>query len=396
MTSFADSNRTGLKYVKETTWGTTPSGPLMKKFNFTSEGLKSNINTVTSESIRDDRNVSDVTKVGGGAGGDIGFELRYGDLDDLFEGAFANAWVTTVVSAALASAYFSGGVIESDSSALNDLLVGQFIRVANASTPANDGDYRITSTVTSVARTKVYLSDASSGSAAAFTTEVFSATTTLKGKNLRNGTTLKSYTIEKDFSDIGSAVHQFTGMRVANLSFDLATQAILTGSMTLMGKTQNASTTSLASATSNPSTNTVLNASGNVGKIWEGGQAVTGVSFQSISMEINNNAREQQVVGSDSLAGVALGRCEVTGSFTAYFENNSLLNKFTAGTASNLRFQVTDDTGNSYIIDVPKIRITDATVVAGGPNSDVVIDMNWAAMIDDNGIYAVQLDALDA
>jgi len=393
--SFADSNRVALRFVEEAVYGVTPAGPVMNQVNLTSESLKSNVNTVTSETIRSDRNVSDITQVGGGAGGDIGFELRYNDIEPLIAGAFQNAWVTTAVSAAVASAQVSAAIIEADSSSLNHIVVGQFLRLRNATTSSNNGDVRVTAVSTVAAHTRLTVADASSGAAKSFTSEVFGAGTSLVGRHIRNGTTAKSYTLEKEFADVSSFA-QYPGMRVTSMSMNIESQAILTGSFGFTGKGQTTASTTLASTTNAASTNTVLNASGNVGRIWEGGQSVTGVAFQSLSIDLNNNPREQTKVGSDQLAGVGTGRAEITGNVTAYFENNSLIDKFTNGTKSNFRFQVTDADGNSYVIDIPLVTYTDFTIAAGGGNQDVVQDGTWGASIDSNGVYSIQIDALDA
>ncbi|MCP5014651.1 MAG: hypothetical protein GY938_05130, partial [Ketobacter sp.] len=209
---FSDSNRVGLKFIKETTWGVTPSGPNMQALNFTSESLKSNNNTVTSETIRDDRNISDLTIVGGGAGGDAGFELRYDDVDVLIAGALNSTWTTTVMSSATCSAGFTtGGKVVCDSSAAVNVVAGQFLRVKSATTDANDGDYRISVVSTTGENTTLTCTIPSSGAAASFTTEVFATATTMAGKSIRNGTTKQSFSIEKSFGDIG-VFHNYQGM----------------------------------------------------------------------------------------------------------------------------------------------------------------------------------------
>ena len=393
--SLADSNRVGVRYVEETVFASTPAGPVMNDMNLTSESFKSNVNTVTSDTIRSDRNVSDITQVGGGAGGDIGFELRYNDLEPLIAGALQEVWATTAVSATIASARVSAAVIQADSSGLTHIVLGQFLRLRAATTGSNDGDYRVTAVSTTGSTTRLSVADASSGSAATFSSEVFGAGTSLVGRHIRNGVTSKSFTLEKEFADVSSFA-RYAGMRVTAMSLSFESQAILTGTLGFVGVGQVTASTTLASTTVAGSTNTVMNASGNVGRVWEGGQAVTGVAFQSLSIDLNNNPREQAKVGSDSLVGVGTGRAEVTGAVTAYFENNDLIDKFTAGTKSNLRFQITDLDGNSYIIDMPLVTYTDFTIAAGGGNEDVVQDGSWGASIDSNGVYTIQIDALDA
>jgi len=394
--SFADSNRVKIRYREETSWASVVAASEYNELPVTSESLKSNIETVTSETIRSDRNVADIVKVGGGAGGDVGFELKYGDWDELFEGALQSDIVSTVVSTQ-ASAYFSGpGLHIADSSAAQNVVVDQFIRIANASATANDGDYRVTAVSAAASGNILYLADASSGVAAAFTSDIFAAATTMKGNRLRNGTTAKSYTVEKEFQDVSTTFSRYAGMRVSNMSLSVQSRSILSGSFSFSGKSQAAASVTLASTTNSISTNSVMNASGNVGRIWEGGDSVSGVSFKSLTVDLNNNMRDQDVIGSDALAGIGSGRCEVTGTLSAYFEDNSLVNKFVNGTATSIRFQVDDEDGNSYVITVPKVRITDLTVVATGPNNDVMADMSWGAMIDDSGLYAIQIDILSA
>ena len=395
--AFADSNRVGVRYVAESTWGTTPGTPTMKALNFTGESLVSTNNTVTSDTIRSDRNVSDHTIVGGGAGGDANFELRYNDIDDLILGALNSAWVeVAITSSGVASCTFAtASSITADSSALNSVVSGFFLRVGSATTSGNNGDYRVTGTSTVAAGTReVFLTIASSGANPGFTTEVFAAGTRLQGKNARNGTTAQSFTVEKAFGDIG-VYHQFTGMRVTQLDFDVTSQSILTGSFGFTGKGQDVASATVASAVTDPSTNTVMNASGNVGSIWEGGQAVTDIVFQSVSLSLNNNPREQTQVGSNQLAGVGQGRCEITGSFEAYFANNTVISKYVNGTKTNFRFQVNDLDGNSYVFDIPKVTLTDVAITADGPNDDVMQDISWGASVDDTNTYAIQITALN-
>ena len=394
--AIGDTNRIAVRIVEESVYGSTPAGPVMNELPITSEGMNSNLTTVTSETIRSDRNVENVKKVGGGAGGDIGFELRYTDWDQLIEGALMENWSSTIISQSVASAHYSGATIRADSSALNNVVVGQIFRTANSTTSGNDGDYRVTAvSVTGAAERKLTVAVASTGSAPTFASEAFGAATTLKGNNIRNGTTLKSYSIEKYMADT-STTQEFVGMRVGAMSLNFESQSIITGSFTFTGKSMTTGSTTVASTITSATTNDVMNSSGNVGNIWEGGQAVTNVLFQSITIELNNNAREQIQIGSDALAGVGMGRCEITGSFTAYFENNDLLDKFVAGTKTNLRLQVDDANGNTYIIDIPNIRITEATVAAGGGNADMVQELGFAAFVDDTGTYAIQIDQLPA
>lgn len=396
MPDYADSNRVDLRFVEESTWGTTPAGPVVQKVNYTGEGLRSDQNTVTSETIRSDRNVSDHTVVGGGASGDVNFELRYSEeFERLAAVALHADWVSTRVSGAGASAAFSGGTIDVGSNLAASVLTGHIFRISNATTSGNDGDYRVLANVTAGNDNTLTVADVSSGATATFTGESFGAATLLQGNNLRNGVTKKSVTFEKHFADIDE-YHTYAGMRGATMTLSLESAAILTGTFGYSGKSQALSSVTVASATVAQSTNTVMNAAGNVGRIWYDGAIATGICFQSAEISLDNNARDQQCVGSDENSGIGLGNAAVTGSFSAFYLNNDILNDFVNKSNVDFRFQVTDLAGNSYVVDIARIRLTEATANAEGSNQDVVQNISFGAFVDAGGTYTIQITALDA
>ena len=87
----ADSSQTQLYFVEETTWGTTPAAAL-KELRFTGESLGFNIETVTSNEIRADRQVSDLIQTNASASGAVNFELSYGAYDELIAAALFGDW----------------------------------------------------------------------------------------------------------------------------------------------------------------------------------------------------------------------------------------------------------------------------------------------------------------
>lgn len=105
--AFADSSSTRLSFVAEATENTIPSSPSWQNLRFTSESLNYNKQTIQSEEIRPDRNVSDMIDAGFGVGGDIGFELSYGTLDTLLEGALFSTWSSDVLKNGLTAKPFS-------------------------------------------------------------------------------------------------------------------------------------------------------------------------------------------------------------------------------------------------------------------------------------------------
>lgn len=89
----SDTNRVGLRAVKETTFGTTPSNPKLFEVPTSAQpSLGFTPSTITSNLLRDDRQVSDLILVGGEAGGEANSEFAFGVHDDLLEGAFYSTW----------------------------------------------------------------------------------------------------------------------------------------------------------------------------------------------------------------------------------------------------------------------------------------------------------------
>lgn len=89
----SDTNRVKIAFKKQAGLGQIPANPDLQALRFTgAPDLAYAPSTVTSEEIRDDRQVGDLTLVGAQAGGSVPFELSYGNTDEQFEVALFNLW----------------------------------------------------------------------------------------------------------------------------------------------------------------------------------------------------------------------------------------------------------------------------------------------------------------
>lgn len=87
------SNLAQLYYVTESTVGTTPGSPNMKRVRFTSESLKIDQTFEQSEEITGDRIIKEFIPVGIGVSGGINWELSHGGFfDDAFESAMLSTF----------------------------------------------------------------------------------------------------------------------------------------------------------------------------------------------------------------------------------------------------------------------------------------------------------------
>jgi len=201
---------------------------------------------------------------------------------------------------------------------------------------------------------------------------------------LDNGTTVISHSIQKAFPDLAAPVYMtFAGCVCDKLSLTLAPGAIVTGAATIAGMSSVADTVQLPGATFPALTRDggVMNTSSNVTSIQDNNVAST-MLIANMTVDILNNVRQQKAVGVLGAAGQALGQFNVSGNLSTYFQSITDYNRFKNGTTFSLDVTLTDALGNYYIINLPKVKLNSAKVVAGGNNSDVMADFTYVALQD--------------
>lgn len=83
----ANGSRHSLYAVEEVTTGTTPNNPALELVRITGTTLGLNKDTLQSNEIRDDRQLSDLRMGSNQVGGDVSFELSYGTFDKFLSAA---------------------------------------------------------------------------------------------------------------------------------------------------------------------------------------------------------------------------------------------------------------------------------------------------------------------
>jgi hypothetical protein len=101
-----------------------------------------------------------------------------------------------------------------------------------------------------------------------------------------------------------------------------------------------------------------------------------------IDFNVTNSFAPTFVVGSDETPALEVGRAEVTGTFSAYFKDETLINRFLNETESAISVSVNDPTGtNPYTFLFPRVKINSADVGVDGPTSRV-ISLAFTALYD--------------
>lgn len=387
----ADASRTAVRYVKELVWGTTPATP-MTNLRFTGESLAHRKETVVSGEIRDDRQIPDVIEVGTGAGGDINAEMSFGEYDAFIESALQSTFTTVVIT--------GGGVannilFEGDPynrihvpSGSTDLPVGIYVKVGGATQSGNNSYFKITARALNTGGSDVYTVDGP-------LTEEDSSTATITASYLRNGTTPLSFTLEKEFKDV-ARFFSFTGMEAAHWTQDLRARAIATTTFSFIGKTGAQAAATIGTGTAIAmGTQEVMNASNNVGSIQENGVSLA-TALQALAFTVENNLREQSEIGTKNVTGLGSGRCNVTGTVTAYFQDAALYTKFLNHTATSLHFRLIDANGDRYFFTFPLVKFTTDAVDASGNDQDIMEELGWQALYDPITGITIQIDKFTA
>lgn len=390
--SFASANRTAIKRIKEVTFGTTPATPALIETRFTGESMDSTISTEKSAEIRDDRMLSDLSIVDSSPGGGLNIEFSYGSYDDLIEALMLSAWstplaidgvagdISTVVAATDNLTSTTGGKF-------TNVIVGQWIKLAGFTSAVN-GFFQVTGKTDNQTLTvspQPGAAETPAGTAAQ-----------VRGTYIKNGTTEQSFSFIKLLQDATVATTRqiFRGMRVGSMNLEMNTAALMTGSLAMMAKSAEWTEAAFAGETlvAAPTTS-VLNCVSNVQNVLVDGAALgTTGSLSTLSLEVNNNHREQKGIGVLGNVGLAAGRLAVNISASQYFESKALADKFEAAIAFSFAFRLQDTAGNAYIFTMPRCKYETFVVNATGLDTDVMADTTFTATRDPVTNCMLQID----
>jgi hypothetical protein len=144
----SDTNRVGLRFFRSSQrTAPIPGGPFnLNQLRYTgTPNLAFAPNTITSNEIRPDRQITDLILVGAEAGGDTGIELSFEAFDALIEDALFSTYASTVQKLGTGEITgFSAGVISVDDG--TDFIPGQVLRLQKLLTgDVGDGIFEIVS-----------------------------------------------------------------------------------------------------------------------------------------------------------------------------------------------------------------------------------------------------------
>ena len=371
----SNADEVALRYDEETLFGVTDSGPApkMKNYRFTGESLGQDTATVLSEEISGDRQVVDVLRTDINAVGDINWELSYGNNDDFFVAALMadSTWSAEVV--------VDDGVAGTVTTSAGNLLtksatwditptVGEYVRIAGFVNAENNGIFRV---------------EAATTTTLTVAPNVLSVETTVSNIVIRqlgkavNGKTLKSYSIEKEFTDLSGIFEVNRGMVIGGMAMTIAAKQLITGSFSYMGKGQTSPSPTATVGDGSPTaapTNAIMNAVDHVSMFMEN---KVSAAIMAVNLTYVNGLRPRAEVANLGPTAIALGTAQLSGNIEMYLKDSALIDKYLAMTETSLGWSILQ-AGNGYAIDLPAIKFTNARRLAEGRNGDVIVRLDYS------------------
>jgi hypothetical protein len=193
---------------------------------------------------------------------------------------------------------------------------------------------------------------------------------------LKAGVIRRSFTVERDFADIGQYL-RYTGVEFDGFDIDVKAEGIVPIVFTVLGQDHASDTAIIAGATyAAAPTNSPYD--GFSGTIKEGGSVIAVLT--EVKCTLKNNLAALYVVGSPETLEPSIGKSMVSGTVTAYFQDTVMLNKFVNETESSIEFTLTDGT-NSYDILLPRVKYTGAPPNVSS-DKPITLAMPFTALLD--------------
>lgn len=390
MPTLASSDRAQIAYIPEVTFGVTPVTGNGYNLRMTGESLGFNLTKAPDKEITGDAQPTSITTVNAGAQGDIKMHMQYAEYDRFFASSLRSAWsafgtngigatftgsITAGTLGSIAST-ITASVATSGASIFTNLQPGQWFKLNTPGDP-NDGKF-VRNSLSVAPTTTVVTLDVNTP----LTAGTAIASCSISTSRLANGTTMSSFTIEKQFGDV-SQVFTYRGMYVSKFATAFTAAQLTEGTFSFMGKDEKRYTvTQLPGATAASQTYEIQNAVTGVGNIWEAGAPMTGTSIKSITLDIDSVLRAQDAIGTLGPVGVGMGTLMIKGNLEVYFADGALYDKFLGDVFTSLIFSTKDVDGNGYVITIPRAQLTNGKVNAGSRNSDLMASFQYEAVAD--------------
>ena len=381
---FASSSRVVLRYAQETEFGVPPTTGNHHLLSMTGESLDFAIEKTQSEEINPDRGVTDVIATSASASGGVNVELKHSAYDALIEAGLQGAWTDGASVELDITATATELSIATGTFPVGKLVPGQFFGITSPAGQANHNTLlRVSTAADAVSAQLIKLDPLLPATPGAMTGVKISTS------RLRNGTTRRSFTVEKHFSDVG-VYKPYVGMNVSGFTLNAAAGALTTGEIQFMGRNAmvNSGTTKMpGSLVVAPDSRPMSGMTGTVCAVWVDDAPLAGTYVNSLALTLDNNMRQQNAMctadanGVPGAVGIGNGQLAVSGTLEIYFSAQDVLySEFVTNRNVKLMFTMFDTEGNGYVVQLPKANISSHKANAAGNNQDVMATIEYTGL----------------
>ena len=383
MPALGSTSRSQLRYIQEATYGVTPVTGNGVNLRMTGESLDFALTKTPDKEIRDDRQMTSTTTTSAAATGDVKVHVQYAEYDPLIAALLQSSWtafgtngVGSTFTADFTATTITASVATSGANIWTALAKGQWFRLT-APGNANDGKFLRVSTTVAPTTTVITL-DANTPAVVASAIALCKIATS----RLTNGITMPTFTLERSMNDVVQFM-AYRGMAVSKFSTSFTSAQLTEGTFSFMGKdmVRDVVTTLPGSPVASQTYN-VQNAVTGVGNIWEGGAPLTSSYIKSMTLDVDNNLRAQDAIGTLGAVGIGVGTFMVKGTLEVYFANGAMFDKFLADTYTSITLSTKDAEGNGYVFTFPRVMLTTGKVQSGAKDTDLMASFSYEAYAD--------------
>lgn len=368
----------------EGTYGTNPGSGFIY-YPFTSDDLAMNLQVARSAEVNTNRNPRGANAVGNDQGGGFAWEAKLGVMNPLFEGMMLDAFSSDLGISGTIDATASDNSFNS-TTLFGSVVVGQWVKVSNLHASVN-GWHKVTSKPSS---SKIIVATDITGD------QTGDGDETMGGSYVRIGTTLKSFSIEKQWPT--QTIYQLMlGMVVQNLSFTAEVGSLLNGRIGFLGKPQASTNSSGAGSPTAAASNEILSPVDDVPAVYVDGFAAAKTSTELLvsrfGFDWNNRFTSVQALGQLGAVRVEQGIPDITATLRADMTSTyilTLLQAYEARTRTSIAVRLSDGT-RSMIVTFPQVLIERMPTQIGGNEGQRFADLSLVPEEDSTGV-AAQID----
>lgn len=383
-----------VRYKAESAYNTAPGASGAQSLRRVESSINVEKDTYASAELRTDYQISDFRHGTRRTAGSIKGELSPLTYADFMAAALRKDFVAGVSAASLSLTIAGAGpytVTRATGSWLTDgFKAGDVVRITAGSVNAsnlNKNLYVVSLTATVLT---VVVPNASAMVAEG---PIASCTCSVTGKKTytpTTGHTDKSFAIEHWFSDIAQS-ELYLGCKASALDIQLPPTGLATIGVDVMGSGSVTTNTSAYYTSPTAPTTTGIAAAVN-GLLYIGATAVA--TCTGLSLRVDGGYSGDPVVGSNFMPGIFPGRVNVTGQFTAYFENATFRDAFLNETELALSALLTSDNAaaaNFLAFNLPRIKLGSASRSDG--EKGLILTANFQALYNGSGGTGISSEA---